>query len=62
MVNKYYDLATTQPEVPQSIRSHYDTLEHKASECIECKDCESRCPFEVKVAERMKKAAELLEW
>ena len=61
MVNKYYDLAVTQPEVPQSIRSHYDELEHKASECIECRDCESRCPFEVEVAERMKKAADLLE-
>lgn len=61
MINKYYDLAVMQPEVPDSIRSHYNLLEHKASECIGCGACESRCPFEVKISERMKKTAQLLE-
>ena len=61
MINKYYDLAVMQPEVPDSIRSHYSLLEHKASECIGCGACESRCPFEVKISERMKKTAQLLE-
>jgi predicted aldo/keto reductase-like oxidoreductase len=59
MVNKYYDLATMQPEVPATIRSHYELLEHHASECISCKGCESRCPFRVDISERMKKTAEL---
>ncbi len=59
MINKYYDLAVMQPAVPATIRSHYELLEHKASECIICKACESRCPFEVPIAERMKKTAEL---
>ena len=59
MVNKYYDLAAMQPEVPGSVKGHYLELEHKAGACIGCKSCESRCPFGVKIADRMKKAAEL---
>jgi len=27
--------------------------------CISCKGCESRCPFSVGIADRMKKTAEL---
>lgn len=59
MVNKFYDLATQQPKVPDSIRSHYSLIPHKAAECVACHSCESRCPFEVKIAERMKKASAL---
>ncbi|MBD5105163.1 MAG: 4Fe-4S binding protein [Ruminococcaceae bacterium] len=59
MVNKYYDLATMQSEVPATVREHYFALEHNADACIGCKSCESRCPFGVKIAERMKKTVEL---
>ena len=59
MINKYYDLAAMQPAVPATIRSHYELLAHKASECIACGACEARGPFGVPVAERMKKTAEL---
>ncbi len=59
MVNKFYDLASAQPSVPESVREHYNALEHRASECIGCRGCESRCPFGVKVAERMARTAEL---
>ena len=59
MVNKLYDLATLQKSVPESVREHYRALEHTAAECISCKACESRCPFEVPVAERMSEAAAL---
>lgn len=59
MVNKYYDLASMQSEVPAAIKEHYLALEHNAEACIGCKSCESRCPFGVKIAERMKKTAEL---
>lgn len=59
MVNKYYDLATIQDSVPPSVKSHYDLLEHHASECISCQGCESRCPFEVPISEKMVKTAEL---
>lgn len=59
MVNKYYDLATMQPEVPATVKEHYFALERCADACIGCRSCESRCPFGVKIAERMKRAAEL---
>ena len=59
MVNKFYDLATAEPSVPESVKAHYMALERKASDCIGCQSCESRCPFGVSVAERMRKTAEL---
>ena len=59
MVNKFYDLAVMQPEVPESVREHYKLLSHTASECIGCQSCESRCPFGVPIAERMEKTAAL---
>ena len=59
MVNKFYDLAVMQPEVPESVKEHYKALGTTASACIGCQSCESRCPFSVKVAERMTKTAEL---
>ena len=59
MVNKLHDLATMQKSVPASVRAHYLELEHKASECVGCRGCESRCPFGVPVAERMEKTAAL---
>ena len=61
MVNKFYDLAAMQPVVPESVRSHYELLEHHADECIGCKSCESRCPFGVKIADRMQKAITLFK-
>ena len=60
MVNKLYDLAVMQPEVPAAVREHYRALAHHADECIGCRACESRCPFGVRAAERMEKAAALL--
>ena len=59
MVNKFYDLATAQPAVPESVLEHYKALEHTASGCVGCGSCESRCPFGVGIADRMNKAAEL---
>ena len=60
MVNKLYDLALMQETVPDSVRDHYRVMKRHASDCIGCRACESRCPFGVKIAERMKKAAGLL--
>ena len=59
MVNKFYDLAAAQNAVPKSVLEHYRSLEHTACECIGCGGCETRCPFGVKVAQRMAKTAEL---
>ena len=56
MVNKLYDLATMQDEVPASIREHYRSLDVHADACVRCHGCEARCPFDVNVTERMKLA------
>ena len=58
-VNKYFDLAKMQDEIPDSIRDHYASLDHHAGECVGCRSCESRCPFNVVISERMKLTAEL---
>ena len=46
--------------VTPTLQGHYDALEHKASECVGCGGCETRCPFHVKVTERMERTAALL--
>ena len=59
MVNKLYDLAAMQPEVPATVRAHYMALPVRADSCVACRGCESRCPFGVKIVDRMAKAAAL---
>lgn len=59
MVNKLYDLAAMQPEVPASVKAHYDGLNANGKDCVQCGGCEERCPFGVAVTERMAKAEEL---
>ena len=57
-VNKYYNLTIAQNEIPETVREHYKTLSHHASECIQCGQCETNCPFGVVIIEQMEKAAE----
>lgn len=59
MVNKFYDLALQQPSVPESVQAHYEALGITANACIGCRGCESRCPFGVEIADRMRKTAKL---
>ena len=59
MVNKLYDLASMQEEVPATVRAHYQALSATAVDCIACGGCETRCPFGVPVVERMEKAKKL---
>ncbi len=61
MVNKLYDLATMQEEVPSTIKAHYESLPAGAKDCIACGGCEVRCPFDVPVVERMKRATVLFQ-
>ena len=59
-VTKYLDIAMLdQKIIPQAVLDHYRSLEHKASECVDCKSCEERCPFAVPIIQNMKKAASL---
>lgn len=61
MVNKLYDLAVMQKEVPGTVRAHYKGLSANAKDCIACRGCESRCPFGVPVVKRMARAKELFD-
>ena len=55
LINKYYDLAKLGDNLA---REHYLTLEHTASDCIQCGHCTSRCPFHVEQMDRMQEIAE----
>ncbi len=59
MVTKLLNLAVAQDGMPETVREHYAVLSHTAGECAACGACEKRCPFQVKIVENMKKAAEL---
>ena len=39
-------------------KARYDAFDHKASECIGCGVCETRCPYNLSIRQMMKKAAE----
>ena len=39
-------------------RSRYSTLQAKASDCIECGVCETRCPYHLPIRKMMKECAE----
>lgn len=58
-VTKFLNLTAAQGEIPETVREHYAVLEHKAGECVACGACEKRCPFDVRIMENMKKAAEI---
>ena len=58
-VTKFLNLAKAQGHVPETVREHYEVLEHHAGECIQCGACESRCPFGVSIRENMKEAEKI---
>ncbi|HJC16283.1 MAG TPA: aldo/keto reductase [Candidatus Fusicatenibacter intestinigallinarum] len=60
MVNKLYDLALLQDNVPGTLKEHYRGLSANGGDCIACHACEKRCPFGVPVAEKMTAAQNLL--
>ncbi len=58
-VTKFLDIARDNNEVPPTVMSHYHSLSANASDCIECGNCESNCPFAVKIIENMRQAKEI---
>lgn len=58
-VTKFLNLAKAQGEIPETVREHYAELEAKGGDCIECGQCEERCPFEVEIIENMRSASEM---
>ncbi len=61
MVNKLYDLAIMSDVPASSVVDHYRCLKINASDCIGCGGCETRCPFGVKVTEKMTLAEKLFK-
>lgn len=59
-VNKVLDAAALdENQIPSEITRQYQDLKSHASDCLECGRCEERCPFSVKVMEKMAQAATL---
>lgn len=58
-VTKFLNLAKAQGSVPETVREHYEVLEHHAGECVQCGACETRCPFGVSIRENMKEAEKI---
>ncbi len=54
LINKYYDLSMAGDELA---KDHYAHLTAKASDCLNCGHCDSRCPFHVNQMKRMKEIA-----
>ena len=57
-VNKYLDLVELDGKPADSVKQHYLALGNTAEACLSCGACEERCPFTVKVTERMQRAVE----
>ena len=55
-VNKYLDLVQLDKKPADSVKQHYFSLEKTAKDCVGCGVCEKRCPFNVRVVERMEQA------
>lgn len=58
-VNKCLDRAVAEGKVSPELQQEYDAMEHHASDCVECGACESRCPFDVSIRQRMKEAVKV---
>ncbi len=54
-------LASSRLGMTDILAREYDALTVKASACIECRNCERRCPFDVKVMAAMREAVAAFE-
>lgn len=55
-VTKFLNLAKAQGFVPETVREHYQALDRKAGDCVQCGMCETRCPFGVAIRANMREA------
>ena len=59
-VNRILDIASLDKKnLPADLIGQYQSLKAHGSDCLECGSCEERCPFSVKVTEKMTEAAVL---
>jgi predicted aldo/keto reductase-like oxidoreductase len=45
----------------EQVKEWYNEFPVRASACVECGVCVERCPFDVKIIDKMREAARLLE-
>lgn len=58
-VHRYLDIAKIdKARISPSVRQHYMALTVHGSDCVQCGNCEERCPFGVEVINNMAEAAE----
>lgn len=50
----------TRYDLPKWAKGRYDAMEHKASDCIECGICETKCPYDLPIRKMMKNVAKIL--
>lgn len=55
-----YVVQAAKPYTDGLAREHYAALNRTASDCNNCGECEPRCPFHVKVRDRMREIAEYM--
>jgi predicted aldo/keto reductase-like oxidoreductase len=48
----------TRYNMPEYGKIKYDTLDVKPDECVRCRKCESRCPYNLPIVEKLKHASE----
>ena len=53
------DKAQQAGKVTPELAAEYKALKHHASECVQCGQCEGRCPFNVAIREKMKEAVKV---
>ncbi len=58
-LSKYLDLALVSGTPSPTLQAHYEALDHYASECLQCGQCETQCPFHVPIMTRMEQAQKL---
>ena len=58
-VNQLLDKAKQAGKVTPELAAEYEALKHHASECVQCGQCEGRCPFNVAIREKMKEAVKV---
>lgn len=55
MLDKAQQVGKVTPE----LAAEYKALEHHAGECVQCGQCESRCPFNMAIREKMKETEKM---
>jgi predicted aldo/keto reductase-like oxidoreductase len=59
-VMKYLDIAKLdEGNIPPQVLAGYRRIAHRGNECVECGNCETRCPFGVQIIDNMAEADRL---